>query len=180
MNTTFQRLSQYDWYEPHQQWLRGEGGRRANLLNTNLSYANLRYADLNYADLSGADFRYADLRYVDLRFADLSGAKLSYADFRFADLSGTNLSGANLKYAIGNMHEVRSLQCDRYMVTYTTDVMAIGCQQHPIERWWGFTDDEIIAMDNDALTWWRVWKPILQQIIAAAPATTTGHEREGE
>jgi hypothetical protein len=31
-------------------------------------------------------------------------------------------------------------------------------------------------MDGRALDWWRVWKPILKQIIEASPATPTGKE----
>ena len=56
-------------------------------------------------------------------------------------------------------------------VTYTATHMAIGCQQHEIAEWWAFDDAAISRMDERALRWWRVWKPILQQIIATAPAT---------
>ena len=53
----------------HKNWLKGNGGRRANL----------RYADLRDADLAGADLRYAGLRYADLRYADLRGADLDFS-----------------------------------------------------------------------------------------------------
>ena len=51
--------------------------------------------------------------------------------------------------------------------------MQIGCQNHEIQEWWKFTDDKIHAMDVNALKWWRVWKPILQQIIEVSPAAPT-------
>ena len=46
----------YEWYEPHQKWLRGEdGGIRADLHGANLHEANLRWANLSWANLSGAN-----------------------------------------------------------------------------------------------------------------------------
>jgi len=59
-------------------------------------------------------------------------------------------------------------------VTYTADVMQIGCENHMISEWWEFDDRQILKMDGKAaLNWWRTWKPILQQIIAASPAEPT-------
>ena len=62
--------------DDHEKWLRGEGGKRANL-----RYADLRYADLRGADLLGADLRDANLRGANLRGADLRGADLDYSCF---------------------------------------------------------------------------------------------------
>ena len=89
-----------------------------------------------------------------------------------ANLTRANLEGANLEGTIGNLSHLKSVFCETYLVTYTAEVMQIGCQRHKIENWWRFDDDIIIAMDGKrALKWWRIWKPILQQIIAASPAT---------
>lgn len=52
----------------HAKWLRGEGGKRA--------------------DLSGRDLRCVKLIYADLAGADLTGAKLILANMRGADLTG--------------------------------------------------------------------------------------------
>lgn len=143
--------------EKHGRWLRNEeGGVRANLSWADLSRANLSRANLSWAHLS-----WANLRGADLRGADLSRANLIEA----------NLIEANLRGAIGNMAEVRSLQCSEWPVTYTATHMQIGCQTHEIAAWWAFDDEAINDMDDDALDWWRAWKPILQQVIAAAPAT---------
>jgi hypothetical protein len=43
--------------------------------------------------------------------------------------------------------------------------MQIGCEKYSIQKWWSFSDLEISRMDEDALNWWKKWKPILQQII---------------
>ena len=85
--------------EDHEMWLKGEGGRRANLNNADLRDADLMGADLNYANLSYANLRGADLRGADLRGANLNYANLNNADLRDADLMGANLIGANLSGA---------------------------------------------------------------------------------
>ena len=113
-----------------------------------------------------ADLRNADLHGADLRNADLSGADLSYAD-----LSCAKLSGADLSSATGNLEEIRSIHCFERVITYSSDRMWIGCQSHTIEEWWQFTDDQINSMSTVALGRWTKWKPLLQQIIAAYPAT---------
>ena len=174
----------------HGVWLKGQGGVRAilsdaDLRGANLSYANLRGAILSDADLRGANLSdanlsdanliYADLSYANLSdanliYADLSYANLSYANLRGADLRGANLSYANLKYCIGNMKQVKTLQCDTWLVIYTSTHLNIGCQTHTIDKWFDFSNGEISSMDKEALTWWKVWKPILKNIIEVSPA----------
>jgi hypothetical protein len=149
--------------------------RGANLSDANLSDAYLRGANLSDANLSDAYLRGANLSDANLSDANLSGANL-----RGANLSGANLRGANLSEvrelwgASGNCREVKAIQCDYWPVTYTAERMQIGCQFHALAEWWTFTDEEIGRMDGKALDWWRVWKPILQTIIAAAPAVPGG------
>jgi uncharacterized protein YjbI with pentapeptide repeats len=133
--------------------------RYADLSYADLSYANLSYANLRYADLSCANLRYADLSYADLRYADLS-----YADLSYADLSYANLRCANLSYAVGNSNQIKTLQTETYVVTYTNTVMAIGCKQYSIKEWKNFKDREIEKMDSKALEFWKKWKPILKKI----------------
>ena len=155
--------------------------RYADLSSADLSSVNLSYADLSSADLSYANLRYANLRSVNLSYADLSSADLLSANLRYADLRSADLSYADLSYAdlrspkslwgaTGNMSEVKSVQCDIWPVTYTATHMQIGCQFHDLAEWWGFDDEEISRMDQEAAAWWSVWKPILKTIIEASPA----------
>jgi hypothetical protein len=183
----------------HGLWLKNEGGARANLRGADLRGVNLRGADLRGADLShsnlrGADLSHADLSHADLSDADLSDAdlsradlsradlsdadlshsnlsdvNLSRADLRGADLSRADLSRADLRNCIGNMKQIKSLQCDTWLISYTSTHLNIGCQTHTIEDWFDFSDDEISSMDNEALVWWKVWKPILKNIIDVSP-----------
>lgn len=68
----------------HKVWLRGDGGKRANLRGT---------------DLWGTDLWGADLRGADLSRANLWGANLWGANLRGADLRGANLRNANLDFS---------------------------------------------------------------------------------
>ncbi|MGR1218539.1 pentapeptide repeat-containing protein [Metapseudomonas otitidis] len=161
----------------HSAWLEGDdGGELADLRGADLRSADLRYANLRGANLSGANLRYANLRDADLRDADLRYANLSSANLSGANLSGADLSGADLRDArslwgvIGNLSEIKSVQCDLWPVTYTAEHMQIGCQLHLLSEWWAFGDEEISRMDSEALEWWKVWKPILKKIIKASPA----------
>ena len=158
--------------------------RNADLRNANLSYANLNYANLSYANLRKAYLKYADLRRADLSYADLSYTNLSYANLNYADLNYTNLNYANLSYAnlrytnlnsadlrnvIGEMKYIKSLQCEKYYISYTYKKLNIGCKSHFIGEWKNFTDEQISTMDIGALDWWNKWKPILMNIIEVSP-----------
>jgi len=147
------------------------GLQSANLHTANLSHANLRGADLRSANLTCADLSGADLGYAVLRGANLRGTNLRGANLAGADLTGANLSDpASLLGVNGNCREIRSIQVDKWPVAYTETHLQIGCQLHPIAEWWAFDDEEIDIMEEQALQWWRQWKPILRQIIEASPA----------
>ena len=55
-------------------------------------------------------------------------------------------------------------------MSYTATHMQIGCQTHELAQWFEFDARQIDRMDCQATTWWAVWKPILQAIIAVSPA----------
>jgi uncharacterized protein YjbI with pentapeptide repeats len=173
--------------EQHRKWrFMEDGGQRANLSYANLSGADLSDANLSYANLRGANLRGANLSYANLSGADLSDANLSYANLRGANLSGASLSGANLSGASiwqtsGNGKHLMSIFLDTYPVTYTAEVMQIGCERHAIASWWEFTDQQIREMDGrQALDWWAKYKPLLQQIIALSPAEPTRPTAQAE
>ena len=161
--------------EDHKKWLIGHSsGKRANLRGANLRDAdligvNLSYADLRDADLIGINLRGANLSYADLRDADLIGINLSYANLSGANLSGANLSyanliGANIRYVIGNGMEIKTIQTDTWAITYTSETMSIGFQQHTLKEWFGFNEKQIKDMGKRELEFWTKWKPILEAI----------------
>jgi uncharacterized protein YjbI with pentapeptide repeats len=148
----------------------------ANLSGANLSGANLSGANLSGANLSGDNLRGANLSGANLRRANLSGVYLSDADLRGAYLRDANLSdadlrGADLRWAIGNMREIKSAQFDQWTVAWSSDVLAIGCQQHAIEKWRTADPRWIDAMDSKAKYWWARYNALVLQLIDASPAT---------
>ena len=146
--------------ENHQKWLNNDGGKKADLSNSNLRDANLRGANLRGADLAGADLSYADLRDTELNYTDLRGANLMGAD-----LSGADLTDANLRYCIGNGKEIKSLQIGAYLISYTKDILNIGCQSYTLAEWKAFSDEEIKVMDDGALEWWKLNKHIIIELV---------------
>ncbi len=161
----------------HKEWLLDSNkGTRLDLNGVNLRNVNLRNVDLSGANLSGANLSGADLRNINLSGANLSGANLSDANLRYANLSGANLSGANLsgtdlsdadlRYCIGNNKEIKSLQIGTYLISYTKDILNIGCQGHKHSDWRTFSDSIILDMDGQkALDWWNLNKHILFELI---------------
>ena len=137
--------------------------------------ANLRDADLRGADLGGADLRGADLRDANLRDANLGGANLGGANLRDANLRDANLRGADLWGAIGCGQFVKTIRIfPEYQIAYTSEVLQIGCQNHPICDWWQFDDETVIRMDGKkALTFWRKNKDLIKTIIENSPALPT-------
>jgi uncharacterized protein YjbI with pentapeptide repeats len=161
----------------HKKWRFGEdGGVRADLRGANLRGANLRGADLCGANLCGADLCDADLCGADLSGADLCGAHLSGADLCGANLCGADLCDADLCGAAGNMNQLKSMQVNNWPVSYTADRLQIGCQNHSIEEWKNFDDEQIQSMAGGALEWWQIWKPVIFNIIDTSPANPTKTE----
>ncbi len=102
--------------------------------------------------------------------ADLREANLRGADLYRADLYGADLREADLWNCTGNNKEVKTVQAGTYTITYTADIVQIGCQRHSLAEWQAFSKDEIAAMDSNAAEWWKAWKSLLAQIITASPA----------
>ena len=144
--------------------------RGASFSDANFSDANFRGANFSYASFSDADFSDADFRGANFRGASFRGASFSYADFRGAnfidaDFRGANFKRASYQYCIGNMKELKSMQLDTYLIVFNKHFLAIGCQQHSIEKWKKFTDEEIENLDYYALEWWNKWRDFIFKAI---------------
>jgi hypothetical protein len=139
----------------HQMWCYGEaGGKRANLAS---------------ADLAGAY---------------LADANLARANLADAYLANAYLAGADLNSVRGNMREIKTMQADRWGVTWTMSPegvawLQIGCQRHPVEKWRSAPDRWIAKLDYDAADWWRKWKAPLLSVVDLDPATPWGTGGEG-
>ena len=113
------------------------------------------------------------MRGYEMIGANLSGANLSWVNLSGADLRGADFFGANLRGTVGNMYELKSLHLDRYQITWTAYRLQIGCKNFPIADWFAFNDDEIAAMDNGALEWWKKYKDFIRAAIELSPAKPT-------
>ena len=138
--------------------LSGSDLRGINLRGSNLSGSNLSGINLSGSDLRGINLSDSYCRGSNLSDINLSGINLSGCDFSGCDLSDSNLSGSNLRFAVGNMSIVFSMQLENWRISFTDEILAIGCQQHTIKEWREFNDDIIKSMDSSALVWWKKWK----------------------
>ena len=152
--------------------LRNADLRGIDLCGANLRGANLRGANLRDADLRGADLRFANLRDAYLRGADLRGADLRFANLHNADLHNADLRGADLRFV--NLHNadlrgagLSVLMTDIWTCYIQQDHIRIGCQYHAVADWLSFSDEEINAMDSQALAWWVKWKDAIMAVHAS-------------
>jgi hypothetical protein len=160
--------------------LEGANLGRADLNGANLEGANLEGANLEGVNLYGANLEGAKLGRAKLYGANLEGAKLYGADLNGANLygaklEGANLEGANLEGANGVNEYIKCVQIEAYPITYTADILQIGCQRHSIEDWRTFDSRRIAAMDGKgALKFWAKYKNWIFQTIELCPAKPTG------
>jgi hypothetical protein len=168
---------------------------RANLYGANLNWANLYGANLAWVDLAGANLNGANLNGANLYGVNLKGANLKGANLYGAYLEGANLEGANLYGAnlygaklggadlnganlegVNGVNEyIKCVQIEAYPITYTAEILQIGCERHPIEDWRTFGCHRIVAMDGKAaLKFWAKYKNWIFQTIELCPAKPTG------
>ena len=138
----------------------------ANLWGANLWGANLEGANLWDANLEGANLWDANLEGANLWGANLRGANLRDANLRDANLRDANLRDANLWGVGGNMEEIRSMKIETFPITFTKDVLQIGCKRYLIEEWRNFSDEDINNMDDRALAFWKKWKDFIFTAIS--------------
>jgi len=151
--------------------LEGASLRGAYLRRAYLAGANLAGANLAGAYLAGAYLAWPSLSGANLRGANLEGASLRGADLTGADLRGANLAGAYLRGANGINHWVKCIQIETYAISYTAEILQIGCERHPIADWRNFDTRRIAEMDGKAaLKFWDKYKDWIFQTIELCPA----------
>ena len=114
---------------------------------------------------------------ASLSGASLLGANLSGVDLSRTNLSGANLSGVDLSRANGINDFIKCIQIETYPITYTDEVMQIGCERHKIADWRDFDSRRIADMDGkSALNFWAKYKDWIFQTIDLCPAKPTASE----
>ena len=127
--------------------------RYTNAIIFTINAPNLRGANLRDANLRSANLCDANLCGANLRGANLCGADLFDADLRGADLSGEKLK-SNPIFIYGL----------NWQIVVTNEYLTIGCQRHLITDWREFNDTQIRDMHENALSFWKTYKPMLMQL----------------
>ena len=129
----------------------------------------VRWAIKNGTNLYGASLDGANLVRANLYGASLDGANLDGANLYGASLVRANLEGAN-----GINDYIKCIQIETYPITYTSDVLQIGCERHLISEWAEFDSARIVQMDGKpALIFWKKYKDWIFQTIDLSPAKPT-------
>ena len=58
----------------------------------------------------------------------------------------------------GNLKEIKTIKIETYDISYTQDVLQIGCKRYSINTWKSFEDEEVARFDENALEFWKKWK----------------------
>ena len=155
--------------DAHARWLRGEGGKRADL----------RGADLRGANLWGAYLGGADLRGANLWGADLRGANLGDADLRGANLWGAYLGGARMGNGITHAGgETMTGAAGGYFWTAYRTVesgvwLTYGCESHALS-WWREQDASLSVRHDQPAEHWRIVEAVIA--LAATLESNNGGE----
>ena len=80
-------------------------------------------------------------------------------------LEDANLIDANLEGVNGNLKELKNMQIETYSISFTKDILQIGCKRFSHTEWQNFSDDEINKMDKQALSFWTKWKAFIFKAI---------------
>lgn len=135
--------------------------------------ADLSRTDLRYCVINGTGF-FGNPPSVDLTGADFTTSDLSWSNLSRANLSGANLSVVDLRGATGPNDWIKCIQLETYPIAYTSEVLQIGCERHPISEWAGFDDARILQMGGGKpLKFWRKWKDWIFHTIEMCPAQPT-------
>ena len=182
--------------DDHQKALDGEEGYKLaelydqDLVNLEVEGKDLRMVNFQRSILLGSKFKGSDLSMAsfsgcfmansDLSQCNLALANLSHANLFQVNLDNTNLTGVRLQGTVGNMKQVKSMHLETYPVTYTKDIISVGCWQMPIYVWSCMNNDklwEYIPPDVRAhfvkdfdFDWWDKWKETIFKIIDMSPA----------
>jgi len=106
------------------------------------------------------------------------GMSVKWALKNGANLTGANLDGANLYGANGVNDFIKCIQIKTYPITYTDEVMQIGCERHKITEWRDFDSRRIAEMDGKtALDFWAKYKDWIFQTIELCPAMAGHRDR---
>jgi hypothetical protein len=117
---------------------------------------------IRHKDFSDANFNDANFNGVNFYRANFSGASFNGANF-----SGANFYRANFDSVIGDSRLIHTIQTNIWHIVIYSNRMQIGCENHTIKRWMSYDYSDISVMNSKALSFWKIWKPIIVEYIKA-------------
>lgn len=138
-----------------------------------LNEANLDGLDLNHLNfdnvfINGASFKNTILSNISSKNASFIECDFTKSDFSFCNLLNTEFEECVLKEIIlrdtvGDMKNIFSVVLDTYVMTFTKEIMNLGCDSKSIEDWRKTTTDDI---EDDEQKWlWDYYKELIFEII---------------
>ena len=151
-----------------------------SFLNVNLTQAHFGNAkgqgvvfqkcDASYASFTDSTWVDGDMTDCKFKTATFGGATFQNVDFYGSDFRDatirpdTEFLRCGMWDVQGNNGVIRSYQLPHWTVVVCRDRIQIGCQNHPIQAWMGFDNEEIRKMSGYALHWWGIYKPLVMQL----------------
>jgi hypothetical protein len=161
----------------HEEWcIDHSKGQRADFTGMDLSYTNFNDRDMRFAIFTNTILITTSFRNTDLRGAQFNGAVMWGVDLSGASLIEANLDGVDLRHChmegtTGNGVDIFSAHFSPWPVSWTKTHLQIGCQRYPIDTWWRYSDEAINNMHPHALSWWKKWKSVIQQLVIISRST---------
>lgn len=162
-------------YAKHLRYLANiEGGERLVMVSEDLSGHDFEGLDLNRASLLGcnltdAKFRGANLSTTDFTGSDLTRADLSFCKMSYAILAGATIADNKLCETIGNKKQIKTLQLDSVILTYTWDKIYCDCLSFEFGNWGLLTGVELDILHPAAREWFVKWDEVVRKILIMSP-----------
>ena len=131
----------------HQLWFENEeGGEKANFEGVCLEGANFKEAYLKEANFEKAYLKGANFKGAFLKDANFKGAHLEGVYFEGAFLTGVNFDDVLIN--INTIYYNIQINGKQWI--------KVGCQEHSLEQWLNFKEQEIKEMSDDALEFYPI------------------------
>jgi len=114
------------------------------------SHATMAFTNCVGTTFQDCIFKEATFRGANLNEADLTGCNLSHCNFIGADLTGINLTNTKIYNTLGNGKEIKNVFVSKFVATYTSEYMNIGCMYHDLAWWQSCTLDDILAIYSES------------------------------
>lgn len=155
-NGTLSRSELVQKIQNNANWVHNNGGERAYFAYENFSnktfggldfsHATMAFTNCQGTTFSGCNFQEANFRGANLSGANLSGCNLSHCNFMGADLTNVSMTNTKLYNCIGNGKQIKNFYISKFLTTYTSAYVSIGCLYHELDWYRNCTIDDILKI----------------------------------